>query len=33
MSRRNTMNSLKVLATTADESIRIDAKFVKVTGV
>ena len=33
MSRKNTMQGLKVLATIADEIARVDAKFVKATGV
>ena len=32
MSRRNTMQGLKVLATIVDEIARVDAKFVRVTG-
>ena len=32
MLRRNTMPVLKVLATIVDESTRVDAKFVEVTG-
>ena len=32
MSRRNTMQGLKILATIVDEIARIHAKFVKVTG-
>ena len=32
MSRGNTMQCLKVLATIVDEIARVDMKFVKVTG-
>ena len=32
MSRRNTMQGLKVLVTIVDEIARFDMKFVKVTG-
>ena len=32
MSRRNTMQGLKVLATIADEVTRVDTKFVNVAG-